>query len=182
MSAESYFETRVVTCECGCGRPTNPAPKTSQRNGWVEGEPMRFVRGHAGCKKGPMYRVDPETGCWVWQRGFYNTGYGSIHGRARAVSAVAHRFVYETEVGPVPEGLVLDHLCRNKACVNPDHLEPVTNAENIRRGNQAILDKPAVKEIRARHAALLKELAETYGVTAASIRNVITSQTWDGVA
>jgi hypothetical protein len=49
----------------------------------------------------------------------------------------AHRFAYLEFVGPIPDGLVLDHLCRNKKCVNPDHLEPVTNAENLRRGRVA---------------------------------------------
>lgn len=47
---------------------------------------------------------------------------------------MAHRYVYESIRGPIPEGLVLDHLCRNTSCVNPDHLEPVTYGENFRRG------------------------------------------------
>jgi len=47
---------------------------------------------------------------------------------------MAHRAVYESERGPIPEGMTLDHLCRNRGCVNPDHLEPVTNRENILRG------------------------------------------------
>jgi len=73
-----------------------------------------------------------EDGCWVWTAALNNGGYGLVRldGRTRR----AHRVVYELLVGPIPEGLELDHLCRNHACVNPDHLEPVTHGENIRRG------------------------------------------------
>jgi hypothetical protein len=71
------------------------------------------------------------NGCWVWT-GTTSRGYGLVwqDGRRR----MAHRALYEAVVGPLPEDLKLDHLCRNKACINPDHLEPVTEAENIRRG------------------------------------------------
>lgn len=71
------------------------------------------------------------NGCWLWNHPMAN-GYGAIHvdGKRRW----AHRFGYELLVGPIPEGLTLDHLCRTPACVNPEHLEPVTHAENVRRG------------------------------------------------
>lgn len=70
--------------------------------------------------------------CWAWTGGMYSEGYGSYWTGAKNVRA--HRFCYETLVGPVPDGLVLDHLCRNRLCVNPDHLEPVTNRTNVVRG------------------------------------------------
>lgn len=72
-----------------------------------------------------------KEGCWVWNRGISN-GYGGIHinGKYR----VAHRVVYELLKGPIPKNLTLDHLCRNRACINPNHLEPVTMKENILRG------------------------------------------------
>ena len=76
--------------------------------------------------------------CWIWtgsQSGRIKTGegYGSIKRNGR--SMLAHRVMYELLVGPIPEGLQLDHLCRNHICVRPDHLEPVTGPENTRRGN-----------------------------------------------
>lgn len=72
-------------------------------------------------------RIDAEGDCWEWTAGKDPRGYG------RTGNALAHRLVYQALVGPIPDGLTLDHLCRNTGCVNPDHLEPVTQAENNRR-------------------------------------------------
>ena len=79
-----------------------------------------------------------SNGCWLWTGVRNNHGYGQISVQfddrwPNVRMAYAHRVVYELEVGPIPEGLVLDHLCRTPACVNPSHLEPVTQAENLRR-------------------------------------------------
>jgi len=76
------------------------------------------------------YEVQPN-GCWLWT-GFSDHGYGRI-GLGNTY-LYAHRASYELHVGPIPDGLVIDHLCRNTLCVNPDHLEPVTAGENMRRG------------------------------------------------
>lgn len=70
--------------------------------------------------------------CLVWQGALTAGGYGITSvGRT---NAMAHRVAYETHVGPIPNGLVIDHLCRNRACINPAHLEPVTYLENQLRG------------------------------------------------
>jgi hypothetical protein len=76
--------------------------------------------------------VDTETGCWVWMAARNARGYGVV--KADGKTQLAHRVYYEQHVGPIPSGLVIDHLCRNRACVNPSHMEPVTNKVNILRG------------------------------------------------
>lgn len=73
-------------------------------------------------------------GCWEWTGAKVRGGYGRYRLGGGGREVMAHRYAYEELVGPIPEGMVLDHLCRNTACVNPDHCEPVTHAENVRRG------------------------------------------------
>lgn len=73
-----------------------------------------------------------ETPCWVWLGRVNNDGYAQVERYGRRV--LLHRWMYEQHVGPIPEGLTIDHLCRQRDCGNPAHLEAVTVAENIRRG------------------------------------------------
>lgn len=75
------------------------------------------------------------TECWKWTAKLSHDGYAIIAVNGKQIGA--HRFAYEKWIGPIPEGLHLDHLCRVRHCVNPEHLEPVTNIENIRRGGNA---------------------------------------------
>lgn len=78
-------------------------------------------------------RIMPvEDGCWLWVHTLMRDGYGLVWMNGK--TTVAHRAIYEALVGPISDGLDLDHLCRVRSCVNPEHLEPVTHAENCRRG------------------------------------------------
>lgn len=76
-----------------------------------------------------------QSQCWTWQGHLDQGGYGrlTMDGGHRALKRRAHRCMYELLVGPIPDGLQLDHLCSNPSCVNPTHLEPVTNRENTIR-------------------------------------------------
>lgn len=73
-----------------------------------------------------------ESGCWIWTAGVNHSGYGIIG--INQFPRLAHRVAYELLKGEIPEGLVLDHLCRVPSCCNPSHLQPVTDRENFLRG------------------------------------------------
>lgn len=181
-------------CACGCGTEI-PDLRT-------DGKPQRYVHGHGHTK--PLEDLMREedrgwgTACWIWQGGSNHNGYGRCrwNGRMRP----AHAMMYEQAGGTIPQGMQLDHLCCVPACVNPEHLEPVTAAENTRRSRAAKLTAADVAEIRAIHAralaaspplsngrprknvrggvALREELGQRYGVTRDTIKHVWRGSTW----
>jgi hypothetical protein len=75
---------------------------------------------------------EPNSGCWIWSGGITGSGYGMFWFDSK--SSLAHRSSYEFYKGKIPDDMELDHLCRIRCCVNPDHLEPVTSKENLMRG------------------------------------------------
>lgn len=80
-------------------------------------------------------RKDPDTGCWEWTGSTNSGGYGQSSYDGQPTTA--HRAYWRCVVGPIADDMDLDHLCRNRLCVNPDHLEPVTRSENLERGYEA---------------------------------------------
>src|SRR6185312_12891331 len=92
-------------------------------------------------------------GCWRWTGAINSCGYGNIWDGER--NQQAHRVSYEMAIGPIPKGLTIDHLCRNRACVNPAHLEPVTCRTNILRSPVAL----AARWIGRTHCAKGHELS-----------------------
>ena len=75
---------------------------------------------------------EPNTGCWLWERGCTSAGYGVI--RIDGQNHYAHRLIYQLLVGPIPDGKEIDHKCGLRGCINPAHLEAVTHHENVKRG------------------------------------------------
>lgn len=147
-------------CECGCGAAVN----------------NRFVPGHNN-RKSPVEYIEADDGCWIWQRAINSGGYGQVNRGGKII--LAHRLCYERFVGPIPEGLHLDHLCRNRACVNPDHLEPVTNAENCRRGARASLSRATRNFIRnQRGKATQTELAAQLGISQTAVSQIQRGARW----
>jgi transcriptional regulator with XRE-family HTH domain len=108
---------------------------------WVESIPISGRSHGGGLKARPLEERLAEkssvdaNGCWIWLGRINSAGYGEIKYRERRLKA--HRVSYEHHVGPIPDGLDLDHLCRVRPCVNPEHLEPVTRRENIQRSYEA---------------------------------------------
>jgi len=116
--------------------------------------------------------VDESTGCWLYQGALNHGGY-SENGH--------HRKMYVKKYGPVPKGKTLDHLCRIRHCVNPDHLEPVFPHENSRR-SPLITKLTAEKVIEIRKKVSEKTpyrlLAEHFGVTVATICDIVKGRSW----
>ncbi len=120
------------------------------------------------------WRDDPTTGCRIWIGVRNQEGYG------RFGQKLAHRMAWERINGPIAPGLVIDHLCKNPACINLDHLDLVEQAVNMRRGRNTKLTADIVKEIRASsetHAAL----ARRFGVASQTIRWARNGWTWQDI-
>lgn len=151
----------MKTCECGCGAEVT----------------RRFAHGH-NRRLRQMYTV-ATNGCWIWTGAPNSHGYAQIKRDGQHYRA--HRWMYERLVGVVPNGLMLDHLCRNKMCVNPSHLEPVTNAVNTQRGDVARLTPEAVRVIRSNPGRSSADLAEEFAVSRDSIVKVRRGVIWKGI-
>lgn len=125
-----------MTAACACGRPslTRGLCKLHYTRLWRSGT-FRPLNRSPHARWSALVRWTPK--CWLWIGKTASDGYGRFSitqaGNQR-LETVAHRFGYQIHRGPIPEGLVLDHLCRVRNCVNPWHLEPVTIGENVMRG------------------------------------------------
>jgi hypothetical protein len=114
-------------CKCGCGLKTPIAKQSKLGN--IAGTPQMYYPGHRW-RTASTFKVDRRTGCWIMPV-HRKDGYSRIHRDGKLM--MGHRMYWEERYGPIPEGLTLDHLCRVRACCNPDHMELCTQAENSSR-------------------------------------------------
>lgn len=173
-------------CMCGCGRPVAVATRTNTARGIKAGHPIRYLPGHHpnGWELSPVkYIVDKETGCWNWQRSISPEGYPKRM-RVDGKSYAPHRFYYEEQHGPIPEDYQIDHLCKNRLCVNPDHLEAVTQLENIRRSSVTKLTEQDVANIKSLFAQgySKRRLGRMFGVTNTHIADIVNGICWKDIA
>lgn len=120
--------------------------------------------------------IEDENGCWVWQKQCTPNGYGRKW--VDGTGVLSHRWYYEQAVGPIPEGLQIDHLCRVKRCCNPAHLEAVTGTENRRRASKVTHD--GVRHVRA-EGMTATEAARYLGVSVTAASNIVRGLTWASV-
>lgn len=166
----------VPKCACGCGQDVYVPSKTIRQFGYVKGVPQEYAPHHGARRWG--YDAD-ENGCWIWKYAIDAvTGYG------RSGRQSAHRASYERHVGPVPAGLELDHLCGVRACINPEHLEPVTHLVNARRGRQTKLRVEEVQEIKrlSRAGVQHKLIAAMFRISQNNVSHIMHGRSWKDVA
>lgn len=148
----------------------------------------------AGHKDRFWSKVKRADGCWLWHGKTHKFGYGMISYRGQEF--LAHRVAYEFKVGPIPEGLIIRHRCDMPPCVNPEHLETGTQADNVQdavergrmtKGSDSAVSKlveSQVAEIRARYSGgdiTQKELAAEFGITISTINSLLKGKTWKHV-
>lgn len=170
-------------CLCGCGRLTNMIKQDRPERGQYRGDYADFVRGHHGRlqeKRKPTLGVDCQledrgypTECWIWTTGNIGAGGYAIVGKNMEK---AHRRSYEMHVGPIPDGTILHHLCEQKTCVNPEHLQPVTRTEHVRIHQRRFSCEEA-RAIRASGESP-KALAERFGVSSVLIWTIQTGRSY----
>lgn len=169
-------------CLCGCGQRTAVSEESDWSRLWLAGEPRMFVLDHDR-RQSPVDYVEMDCGhdtpCWVWQGPVNFNGYGRTKGQ------LAHRYFYKTHKGEIEGGNQIDHLCRNRACVNPEHLESVTQTENVRRGVRVKLTSDVVWSLRCEFAswagspyAFGLKHADRLGVHHTTITSAVTGRTW----
>jgi predicted XRE-type DNA-binding protein len=145
--------------------------------------------------EGTWFDVDPTTGCWLWSRYRYLTGYGTVWFDGK--NQRAHRVLWELHNGPIPEGMCICHKCDTPGCVNPDHLFLGTHADNVHDrnakgravvpcGNGHWRSRLSEADIPVIHQRLVRgetqaSIAEDFGVVKSVISNIVRGEAWKHV-
>lgn len=156
----------IRPCACGCGEPAVYAVRHIRAN-----ERLRLTKEDCVIED-----TGYETPCWLFKKD--RAGRYTII-RIRGKSIMAHRAMYEQEIGPIPKPLVIDHLCAQTKCIRPDHLEAVTSRVNLRRGRLPKLTEQQAEEIRQlRGTAPAASVAQSFGVSKSLIFMIWAGKIW----
>lgn len=182
-------------CHCGCGQKTRIAERNHTKLGFIKGEPIRFCKGH---RESPpieerfWMKVNKTDGCWLWMGGKDGDGYGGFWLEGKPISA--HRYSYQLNIGPIPEGLLVLHTCDQPACVNPAHFFLGTKKDNAidreqkgrsrdSRGEKqgaAKLTEVKVRQIfqDSKNGMSQKKIADKHAIHPSSVSKVLLKQVW----
>lgn len=117
--------------------------------------------------------------CKIWKKSLDRDGYGRFEMKGKTYRA--HRYFYEMENGIIPESLVIDHLCRNRACINTEHMETVTVKENTIRGKAAKINRELAQKVRRMYKArkiTQVELSHMFGIVQDEISRIVNYRRW----
>ena len=145
-----------MTCACGCGGEVNPG--------------CRYIYQHHSLISPVRHIVNPETGCWEWQRGQDGRGYGVMY--LDGVRWKAHRLYFTLAYGHYPDGLEIHHACRNRGCVNPGHLQALTPTAHRTDMTPAIAR--TIRESKARGV----DIAARYGISKQIVCDIRKGRRW----
>ena len=167
-------------CWCGCGEKTNPSTATLQDRPVYKGLPCHYRKAHSFRVKTRYVEEDRgyTTPCWIWQLKIADNGYG--HVTVGNTTKLAHRYYYEQYKGSIAARLSIDHLCRVRECVNPDHLEAVPLYVNQRRGSKILLSVELVEALREAHkCGVMPSTLETLtGIKRRTLQAAIYGENW----
>ena len=127
----------------------------------------------------PFYRIDEKSGCWIWLRATNGRGYGvMVDDKSHRI--YSHRYFYEKKYGKVPANLEIDHKCKVRSCVNPDHMEPVTHFENCIRSSTTKLTYGQVLKMRKmrKEGKTYKSIAEFFKIAESHAWETISGNRW----
>lgn len=168
-------------CACGCGGYTNLIAKNCYSLGRVKGTPCTYIAGHAARRTDPLYAVTDrghDTLCWIGNRQRNKAGYCCINSQ-EVPGGLLHRFMYQRHYKiQLDPAQCLDHLCRQRDCVNPRHLDLVDRAENNRRSINNKLNWETVKAIRAASGPY-PAIGATYGISRLYVYKIKSRAVWD---